>query len=100
MNHKFIEAVSNTAFHLTLSKRQVQALAVVREGFKPALMEHIHGVATIHALHDRGLIEKRQVELESGGKAVGWAVTEEGELVCQLLAKANKLQLESLGAES
>lgn len=92
MNQKFIEAVSNTAFHLVLSKRQVQALAVVREGFKPAHMEHIHGVATIHALHDRGLIEKPE--------GMGWAVTEEGELVCQLLAKANKLQLESPRAAS
>jgi hypothetical protein len=75
---KFQEYVTGQAFALTLSRRMCEALQFVatdREGH--AALPNIPQLSTMHALEERGLVERNP-----------WRLSEAGQLLYPLLAHA------------
>jgi hypothetical protein len=79
MNKKFEEFVTSTAFSLHLSKRQVQCIALIGRGDKDQLALYSGAVYSCQRMESKGLVKHIQGE--------GYQLTEEGELVFQLIEK-------------
>lgn len=85
MSKAFGEYVRSTSFSLNLSRRQIEALLLIKKGgfglFLKSRMDWgtSSGVVQLLNLAQKGLIRKPDQSKP------GWELTEEGELVCKLL---------------
>lgn len=108
MNSTFAEHVTNTAFFLSISKKQIQYLEILyktpwpHQGYYHREMfggrsNPDNFIASYRALTNKGLAEKI---VDNPEKGYGhWELTQAGRLTCQLLVEAG-LIIEQAGASN
>lgn len=96
MNEKLKESVTNTAFSLTLSKRQIDMLDFVRRNDGRSFLQYSQFMKTSRCLDNLGLIERLPVEQRGGVGDVSWRLTRAGEYVVGLLLECGMIQKERL----